>query len=98
MVHENNYKYLKAPTIEQIEAVVKAANVSESQFERYHGIYEQCIKQVRMGLREMPSKYWHLFLDAPQTTSSGAGSKRTPQTAPKRTGRVISSSRVEKLT
>src|SRR5688572_24220235 len=98
MVHENNYKYLKAPTIEQIEAVVKAANVSESQFERFHGIYFGAIREVRMGKREMPAKYWHLFLEAPQPVAGKAAGLKLVETAPKRTNRIIGVTRAEKLT
>jgi len=63
MITENNIKYLKAPSIDLIESVVKKFKVSESQFERFFGISKGTIKYVRMNLREMPSKFWHLFYD-----------------------------------
>lgn len=63
MIHNNNFKYLSPPTIEQIEAAVKAANVSESQFERFHHIYEGCIRKIRYGSKQMPPQHWHLFFE-----------------------------------
>lgn len=68
--HPNTKRWLNPPTIEQIEAAVKKAGVSEFQFERYHGIYRGCIKNIRLGLRHMPSPYWHLFLDEENTVTT----------------------------
>ena len=81
MVSENNYKYLKAPTIEQIEAVVKKTGVSEAQFERFHSIYDGAITHVRIGFRELPSSYWHIFLDP--STSTNKQTNRKPVKTPK---------------
>lgn len=78
--HPNRYKFLKAPTIEQIEAVVKKAGVTETQFERYYGLYARAICYARSGYREMPVKYWHLFLEEPPKPYSKRIS-RTPQIA-----------------
>lgn len=94
MIHNNNFKYLSPPTIEQIEAVVKAANVSEIQFERFHRIYIGCIKQVRLGIRPMPAKHWHLFFETSGGSKSGSLSepntteKRTIQEDPAESGRM----------
>lgn len=63
MAHENQYKYLQPPTIEQIEAVIKAANVTDKHFERFHGIFPGAICDVRRGKRNMPVKHWHLFFE-----------------------------------
>lgn len=68
--HPNAKRWLKPPTIEQIDAVVKASGASEPMFESYHGIYIGCIIHVRMGFRNMPLKHWHLFLeDNPKNTN-----------------------------
>jgi len=61
--HPNIKRWLKAPTIEQIDLVVKASGVSELQFERYYGIYPGCIKKVRFGGYRLPVQHWHLFLE-----------------------------------
>jgi len=61
--HPNAKKWLTPPTIEQIDAVVKASGVSELQFERFHDIYPGCIKKVRFGGYRIPVQYWHLFLE-----------------------------------
>jgi hypothetical protein len=84
--HPNKYKYLKAPTIEQIEAVVAKAGVSDAQFERHYGLYDGCLSHVYMGLKPMPAKYWHLFFDpATRTTTkpTTASTPITPQHRPK---------------
>ncbi|MBP6477757.1 MAG: hypothetical protein KBA90_13285 [Chitinophagaceae bacterium] len=61
--HPNCRRWLRPPTIEQIEAVVKASGSSELQFERYYGIYTGCIKNIRLGVKKMPVQYWHIFLE-----------------------------------
>lgn len=71
--HPNALRWLQPPTIEQIDAVVKKAGVSESRFEDFHGIYFGCICHVRIGFRDMPIKHWHLFLDPQQRATN-----RTP--------------------
>lgn len=65
-IHPNFYKWLKAPTIEQIDAVIKKAGVTQSQFERYYGIYPRAIAHVRCGASDLPAKYWHLFFEEPK--------------------------------
>lgn len=60
--HPNAKRWLKPPTIEQIDAVVKASGTSESQFERFYGIYPNCIAGIRYGDKRMPVQFWHLFL------------------------------------
>lgn len=77
MIHENNFKYLSPPTIEQIEAAVKAANVTIPQFERFHNIYPGCIRQIRFGSKQMPPQHWHLFFE------TSAVSKNVPEMTPK---------------
>lgn len=59
--HPNARRWLSPPTIEIIDAVVKASGSSELQFERYHGIYPGCIKNIRLGGKRMPIQFWHLF-------------------------------------
>lgn len=85
MIHENNFKYLSPPTIEQIEAAVKAANVTESQFERFHNIYFGAICEVRMGKREMPTKHWHIFFETENSKTGKISGIQTPNTTEKRT-------------
>lgn len=85
MIHENAYKYLLPPTIEQIDAVVKAANVNAAQFERFHGIFAGCIRDIRCGKRNMPAKYWHLFFDTADPSVVKAVADSPPETPKQRT-------------
>lgn len=87
MPEENKFKYLRAPTIEQIDAAVKSAGVTDAQFERFHKIYPTCIYQVRCGFREMPAKHWHIFFETEPTSGhiSKISSDSRPETAEKRT-------------
>jgi hypothetical protein len=59
----NKLKYLKPPTIKEIEKVVGKYEVSEYQFERFFGIPLGNIKLARLGVRSMPAKYWHIFFE-----------------------------------
>lgn len=92
MVHENNFKYLSAPTIEQIESVVKAVGVSEAQFERYYNLYDGAITHVRIGFRQLPAHYWHIFFEPQKLTNKKANPKpaETPiqRTKLKKSGRI----------
>lgn len=75
--HPNYYKFLKAPTVEQIAAVIKKSGVTAKQFERFHHIPENVIPLVNGGHRNMPVKFWHLFLDDPNPQSAPVA-KRPP--------------------
>lgn len=75
MITENNYKYPKAPTIEQIDDAIKKAGITESQFERYHGMYRGMISHARTGFRELPSRFWHLIFDSPKTYANKSSNK-----------------------
>lgn len=85
MIHPNTFKYLKAPTVEQIEAAVKAAGVSQAQFERYYHLHKDAIRFCLKGLRTMPSKYWHIFYEAPVNLRTPMRTKATSKAANKRT-------------
>lgn len=85
MPHPNKFKYLKAPTIEQIEAVVKKAGVTDAQFERYNHIHEGAIKKIRQGKKQMPTKHWHLFFETYPSHGVFSVAKPTSQTPKPRT-------------
>lgn len=65
--HPNCRRWLRPPTIEQIEAVIKASGVTVPHFEKYHGIYDGCIRHIRLGDKKMPVQHWHLFLEDTKT-------------------------------
>jgi hypothetical protein len=62
MLGPNYYRYLKAPTPEQIDQVVNETAINTAQFERYFGIYKKCISHARSG-RTLPIKYWHIIFE-----------------------------------
>lgn len=100
MIHPNSYKYLKAPTIEQIEAVVEKTGVSEAQFERVYGLYDGCICHVRIGFKPLPAKHWHLFLEPtlkPPNQMANRFTAKTTSRTPKTSRRVKSDGRVSNL-
>lgn len=82
MVNENNFKFLAPPTQEQIDKVLKAAGVSEAQFERYHGMYVGLITHVRIGFKKLPSKHWHLFLEEPKSAPNFSPTRKARHNVP----------------
>lgn len=72
---QNQKKYLKAPTVEEIDAVLKHLGVTAAHFERFFNIYPNCIAQLHMKeranvvreygtyTRRLPLKYWHLIFE-----------------------------------
>lgn len=91
----NAKRYLKAPTVEEIDLVLKHLGVTATQFERFFNVYENCIAQLHMGARanvtgrygqtyerKLPRKYWHLiFENLPNKSHSYL--KPVAQTKPK---------------
>lgn len=98
MIHPNKFKFLKAPTIEQIEEVVKKAGVSEAQFERFYNIFDGAIRQHRHGHRTIPARYWHLFLeDTNMVPNSVSKSVSTLKSSKPKQKKPSADSRLNKL-
>lgn len=70
-LHPNHLKYIKAPTIEMIDKVMAAYDVDESQFERFFGIYRWCIKNIRRGVRSLPTQHWHIIYECLKLIDEG---------------------------
>lgn len=73
---ENQKRYLRAPTIEEIDLVLEHLGVSQTHFERFFNIYPNCIAQLHMGdrsnviksngeehKRKLPLKFWHIIFE-----------------------------------
>ena len=60
---EIRLKYLKPPTLQQIKDFVESQNVSYSQFERFYRIPAGVLRQVKMGNRDLPVKFWAIFYE-----------------------------------
>lgn len=95
-IHPNHYKYLKAPTVEEMEAVIKASGVCDAQFERFHQMHTCSIKFHRMGYRTMPAKYWHLFLES-KSDQPKQKIKSNPHIPKKQKQKIKSNSRIASL-
>lgn len=76
--HPNKYKWLRPPTIEQIKAKLEELNVSGWQFERFHGMPQNCIAKVACGI-PLPVKFWHFFLEEPKELPEQEESKKLPE-------------------
>lgn len=63
LAEQNRMRYLKQPTMEEIDSFIKFCRVSELQFERFFRIAAETIKNVRNGDRPLPAKYWHIFYE-----------------------------------
>lgn len=60
---KNRAKYLKAPSILEIDTFIKELQVSDAQFERFFGMPFNTMGVVRNGQRKLPAKYWHIVYE-----------------------------------
>jgi hypothetical protein len=68
------------PTYQEIAAVMEKVGLTGPQFERFYGIPETTIKQIRRGTRELSPRYWHLiFENSPQKAKNSAKKKLMPR-------------------
>lgn len=70
-IHQNQLKYIKAPTIEMIDKVIEAHGVNEKQFGRFYGFYETCIQQIRKRKRQLPVHHWHVIYESLRLIEDG---------------------------
>lgn len=61
--HPNHKKYLIPPTNEQIFKVVAAHGITMAKFERYYGMYEGFLRQIKHGDKKLSPKYWHIIFE-----------------------------------
>lgn len=62
---ENSRKYLKPPTLLQIESFISELGISASAFERFYGVPYGTIRKIRNGYqgRELPMRFWHIIYE-----------------------------------
>lgn len=62
---ENEKKYLKPPTLMQIEQFLKELDITTASFERFYGIPLGTIRKIRHGDngRYLPVKFWHIIYE-----------------------------------
>lgn len=56
---DNVHKYLKAPSLTEIDAFIKELGITDAQFERYYEMPFRIMGKVRNGSKPFPKKYWH---------------------------------------
>ena len=61
--HENVHKYLKAPSLAEIDAFIKELGISDLQFERYYEMPFRTINKIRTGQNDLARKYWHFIYE-----------------------------------
>lgn len=61
--YDNVHKYLKPPSLAEIDAFVKELGITDAQFERYYGIPFRMMGKVRNGSKPFPKKYWHFVYE-----------------------------------
>lgn len=59
---ENERKYLKSPTFQQVDEFVKELGVTYASFERYFGIAEGTIRKMK-DPRPLPARHWHIIYE-----------------------------------
>lgn len=69
--HPNQLKYLKPPSWEQIEIVLKAHGVSGQQFERFYGMYPNQLAKIKCGDKNLPAKHWHIIYECLRMIDEG---------------------------
>ena len=60
---DNLKKYLKPPTWEQIDSLVKEVGVTIYRFESYYGLPFNHLAKVKCGLKQLGRAYWHIFYE-----------------------------------
>ena len=61
--YENERKYLKQPTWEQISDFIKEQGVSMYAFERFYGIPYNTLTQVKAGTKNLATRFWHFIYE-----------------------------------
>lgn len=59
----NRRRYLKAPTIEQIDEFRKELCVSERQFERFYSMPRSSIYKIRKGIMSLSAIHWEIIYE-----------------------------------
>lgn len=57
--YDNVHKYLKAPSLAEIDAFIKELGITDAQFERYYEMPFRIMSKIRNGSKPFPKKYWH---------------------------------------
>lgn len=104
-MHPNEKKYIVPPSIETIEKVIKSLKISESKFEKLFGLFNGCISHVRMGVKRLPPRHWHLFYEkisieiVPKTTlkRKKPQEEATPKPTPSSKNDVSTSKNIDTL-
>lgn len=56
---DNVHKYLKAPSLTEIDDFIKELGISDLQFERYYEMTPKTISRIRAQRIQLPRRFWH---------------------------------------
>lgn len=59
----NVKKYLRQPTVQEVDSFIKELGITDVQFERFYKIPPKTMARFRMGFRPFPKKYWHFVYE-----------------------------------
>jgi len=93
--YDNVHKYLKAPSLAEIDAFIKELDITDAQFERYYKMPDRTISKIRFENRPLPKRFWHFIYEkiVPQyslsfTSKTAINVPKSVPDKPKRHGRV----------
>ena len=68
--YDNVHRYLKPPSLAEVDAFIKELGVSDSQFERFYRMPKKTISRIRAQQINLQKKYWHYIYEkiVPQYT------------------------------
>ena len=61
--HENVHKYLKAPSLAEIDSFIKELGISDLQFERYYEMTPKTISRIKANHIQLPRRFWHFIYE-----------------------------------
>lgn len=63
IAYENQKKYGKPPTWEQIEELINEVGITKYHFEKFYGIPFNHLAKVKTGAKQLGRNYWHIFYE-----------------------------------
>ena len=61
--YDNLTKYLKSPTLEQVEEFRLELGITKLQFERYYGMPRRTLNKLITDTGGLPVKFWHIIYE-----------------------------------
>lgn len=81
--YDNVHKYLKAPSLVEIDAFINELGISDLQFERYYEMTPRTISRIRAQHIQLPRRFWHYVYEKIVPEYAVSYYKRTRSSASK---------------